>query len=95
MPGGVSRESRRPVYIERAVGSREWDVDGNEYVDYSMGSAALLLGHAHPDVTKEISETAPKGTYYANGHPLYDPMEITGLLASQLIVEEIGFIFTP
>ena len=75
MPGGVSHESRHPVYIERAVGSRKWDVDGNEYVDYSMGSAALLLGHAHPDVTKAISETAPMGTYYSNwsGHLIRVP----------------------
>ena len=77
------------------MGSRKGGVDGNEYVDYSMGSAALLLGHAHPDVTKAISETAPRGTYYTNCHPLYDPAEITGLLAAQLIVEAIGFIFTP
>jgi hypothetical protein len=46
-------------------------------------------------VTKAISETAPRGTYYTNCHPLYDPSEITGLLAAQLIVEAIGFIFTP
>ncbi len=70
MPGGVSHDGRHPVYIERAVGSRKWDVDGNEYVDYSMGSAALLLGHAHPDVTKAITETAPRGTYFSNCHPL-------------------------
>jgi glutamate-1-semialdehyde 2,1-aminomutase len=34
-----------PLYFDRADGARKWDVDGNEYVDYSMGSASLLLGH--------------------------------------------------
>ena len=74
MPGGISHPNRRkngaPVYIRRAEGSRMWDVDGNEYVDCSMGSASLLLGHAHPDVVKAIQEQAPHGTYTASCHAL-------------------------
>ena len=37
-----------PISIARGQGARKWDVDGNEYIDYGMGSASLLLGHAHP-----------------------------------------------
>ncbi|MBH60916.1 MAG: glutamate-1-semialdehyde 2,1-aminomutase [Alphaproteobacteria bacterium] len=74
MPGGVSHPNRRKagdaIYINRAEGSRMWDVEGNEYIDYSMGSASLLLGHAHPDVVKAIIEQAPLGTYTASCHPL-------------------------
>ncbi len=74
MPGGISHPNRRkngdPVYIRRAKGSRMWDVEGNEYIDYSMGSASLLLGHAHPDVVKAIQEQAPHGTYTASCHAL-------------------------
>jgi glutamate-1-semialdehyde 2,1-aminomutase len=74
MAGGVAHESRYvapfPIYIDRAKGSRKWDVDGHEYIDYSMGSASLLLGHAHPDVVAAIAEQAPRGTYYGNCHPL-------------------------
>ena len=37
-----------PIAIARGQGPRKWDVDGNEYVDYGLGSASLLLGHSHP-----------------------------------------------
>ena len=74
LAGGISHENRAtdpfPLYIEHADGSRKWDVDGNEYIDYAMGSGSLLLGHNHPDVVAAIREQATKGTYYANNHPL-------------------------
>jgi glutamate-1-semialdehyde 2,1-aminomutase len=74
LPGGVSHGNRSttpfPIYIERADGPRAWDVDGNEYIDYSMGSASLLLGHASPTVVKAIQDQAAKGTFFSNCHPL-------------------------
>lgn len=74
LAGGVSHENRYvdpyPIYVRSAKGSRKWDVEGKEYVDFSMGSAALILGHAHPDVVAALQQQAPLGTYYANCHPL-------------------------
>src|SRR5262249_16239780 len=74
LPGGVVHESRYvapfPIYIDRADGARKWDVDGNEYVCYSMGSASMLLGHAHPAVVKAVQEQAARGTFFGNCHPL-------------------------
>ena len=74
LAGGISHESRYaspyPKYIERAEGSRKWDVDGCEYVDYAMGSASLLLGHAHPDVTRAVREQVERGTFFADCHPI-------------------------
>ena len=56
--GGVGHDLRLghpvPLYIERAAGAWKWDVDGREYLDYGMGNAALLLGHAPPDVIEAI-----------------------------------------
>jgi len=53
LAGGGVHESRYaapfPIYVDHAKGSHKWDVDGHEYIDYSMGSASLLLGHAHPE----------------------------------------------
>ena len=50
LAGGVTSELRAsspyPLFIERAEGAHKWDADGNEYIDYCMGSAALMLGHA-------------------------------------------------
>ena len=69
LAGGITSELRAaepfPIFIDRAEGSRKWDVDGNEYVDYSMGSAALLLGHAHPAIVQAVTQQAAKGTLYS------------------------------
>ena len=65
LAGGISHKSRfvapYPIYVNRALGSRKWNVDGNEYLDFSMGSASLLLGHAQPHVVKALQEQAPHG----------------------------------
>lgn len=69
LAGGLTSELRAaapfPLFIERAQGARKWDADGNEYIDYSMGSAALLLGHAHPAVIEALGRQASKGTLYS------------------------------
>ena len=53
-----------PISIARGEGPRKWDVDGNEYIDFGMGSASLLLGHAHPAVTEALVRAAPGGSHY-------------------------------
>ncbi|HDO41813.1 MAG TPA: aspartate aminotransferase family protein, partial [Candidatus Bathyarchaeota archaeon] len=71
---GVTHDSRyfepMPIYCVRAKGSRKWDVDGNEYIDYWMGHGALILGHAHPVVTRAATEQARKGTHLGASHKL-------------------------
>ena len=57
-------------FITHAKGSKKWDVDGNEYVDYTMGHGALLLGHSHPAVVAAIQEQAAKGLHYGDSHEL-------------------------
>lgn len=52
------------IYVSRAQGSRKWDVDGNEYIDYTMGHGSLILGHAHPILVEAISQQVAKGTHY-------------------------------
>ncbi|MBI2686463.1 MAG: aminotransferase class III-fold pyridoxal phosphate-dependent enzyme [Acidobacteria bacterium] len=59
-----------PVYIERAAGSRKWDVDGNEYVDYFGGHGALILGHNHPAVVEAVTAQLPHGVHYGASHAL-------------------------
>jgi glutamate-1-semialdehyde 2,1-aminomutase len=67
IPGGVTHDGRHmtpfPVYIERALGPRKWDVDGHEYVDYWMGHGALILGHCHPAVVEAIQRQAALATH--------------------------------
>jgi len=57
-------------YITHAKGSRKWDVDGNEYIDYVLGHGALILGHCHPDVVRAVQEQMAKGIHYGDNHEL-------------------------
>jgi glutamate-1-semialdehyde 2,1-aminomutase len=57
-------------YITHAKGSRKWDVDGNEYIDYIMCHGALLLGHCHPIVVQAVQEQMTKGVHYGENHEL-------------------------
>ena len=74
IPGGITHDIRHldpfPVYIERAGGSRKWDVDGNEYIDYWMGHGALFLGHCHPAVVKAVQDQMARGTHLGASHEL-------------------------
>jgi glutamate-1-semialdehyde 2,1-aminomutase len=73
-PSGVTHDGRYmepfPIYVTHADGSRKWDVDGNEYVDYWSGHGALLLGHNYPAVREATVEQAQKGTHYGACHEL-------------------------
>ena len=74
LPGGIVHDSRRMfpygIYGDRALGSRKWDIDGNEYVDYFGGHGSLLLGHQHPEVLKAIHAQLGKGMHLAAAHEL-------------------------
>ena len=74
LPSGVGSNIRYyepyPLAIKKAQGSRVWDVDGNEYVDFSMNMGAQLVGHAHPKIVQAISRQAAQGTLFTMPHPL-------------------------
>jgi glutamate-1-semialdehyde 2,1-aminomutase len=59
-----------PLVIDRAQGSRLWDTDGREYIDYVCSWGALILGHADPDVVSAIADQARYGTSYGITSPL-------------------------
>jgi glutamate-1-semialdehyde 2,1-aminomutase len=64
--GGVGSPQRAnlPLYITRGKGSRIWDVDGNEYIDYLAAFGPLVLGHQHPAIMSAIREQLKKGTMF-------------------------------
>jgi glutamate-1-semialdehyde 2,1-aminomutase len=71
IPGGVNSPVRafrpvggNPLFIAKASGSRIWDVDGNEYIDYVASWGALILGHAHPRVLAAVKSAADGGTSF-------------------------------
>lgn len=54
-----------PFFIDRATGSKTWDVDGNEYIDFNNALCAVTLGHCDPDVTAAVSDQLKKGTIFS------------------------------
>lgn len=67
LPAGGFGNFDPGIVIARGEGSRVWDEDGNEYVDYLIGSGPMLLGHGHPEVMEAVLEQLPKGmTFFAN-----------------------------
>ncbi|ADR36396.1 glutamate-1-semialdehyde 2,1-aminomutase [Oceanithermus profundus DSM 14977] len=77
LPGGVSSPVRAfgsvggtPRFLVKGRGSRVWDADGNEYVDYVGSWGPLILGHAHPEVVRAVQETAAQGLSFGAPHPL-------------------------
>lgn len=64
-PFGVS-----PYFIRRGQGSRVWDVDGNEYVDFVNSLAAVNLGYNDPDVTAAVQAQIKEGVIFTLPHPI-------------------------
>ena len=73
-PSGITHDTRHVepygIYVKSAQGSHKWDVDGNEYVDYTGGHGALLLGHAHPNLVEAVQKQISKGSHYGASHEL-------------------------
>jgi len=77
IPGGVNSPVRafkavggNPLFIEKAKGSRIYDVDGNAYIDYVLSWGPLILGHAHPKIVASLKKAVEKGTSYGAPSPL-------------------------
>src|SRR5262245_641069 len=79
IPGGTQLISRRPQlyapgltppYVSRGKGSRFWDLDGNEYLDFMMCVGAAILGYADEAVDAAVVEQIRQGTGYSVSHPL-------------------------
>ena len=71
IPGGVNSPARAwtsvggtPLFFNRAEGSRIWDEDGNELIDYVCSWGPMILGHGHPAVLSAVQEAAARGTSY-------------------------------
>ncbi len=64
-PMGVS-----PFFIQRAKGSRAWDIDGNEYIDFVSSLASITLGYQDPDVTEAVRRQLEDGVIFSLPHPI-------------------------
>ncbi len=67
LPGGGFGNFDPGIIVRNGKGSRVWDEDGNEYIDYLIGSGPMLLGHGHREILEVITEQLTKGmTFFAN-----------------------------
>lgn len=71
LPGGVNSPVRafkavegEPIFIAKAQGSKMWDVDGNEYIDYVLSWGPMILGHGHPRVVEALKAAVENGTSF-------------------------------
>ncbi|SDM97844.1 glutamate-1-semialdehyde 2,1-aminomutase [Sediminibacillus halophilus] len=92
MPGGVNSPVRafksvgmNPLFMERGKGSKIWDIDGNEYIDYVLSWGPLILGHANERVVNRLKEVTELGTSFGA------PTEIENKLA-QLVIDRVPSI---
>jgi glutamate-1-semialdehyde 2,1-aminomutase len=79
VPSSFQDAPPQPIFVERGKGSRVWDVDGNEYVDFHNGFGVMVVGHAHPLIVEAITERAKNGTHFAQ--PVADAKEVAKDLA--------------
>ncbi len=89
LPGGVNSPVRAfkavggdPITLVKGKGSRVWDADGREYIDFLASWGPLILGHTHPRVVERIKNEAEKGLTYG----LTNPAEIE---LAKLVVESV------
>lgn len=83
LPAGSFGNEGSGIIIRRGEGGRVWDVSGNEYVDYLLGSGPMLIGHGHPEVLAAVEEQTPKGsTFFVNNEH--------GILLAEDIVDAVN-----
>jgi glutamate-1-semialdehyde 2,1-aminomutase len=83
IPGGVPSSFQdtppQPIFIDRGVGSRVWDVDGNEYTDFHNGFGVMVVGHAHPKIVAAVEKRIRQGSHFAQ--PVEDNIAVARELA--------------
>lgn len=89
IPGGVNSPVRAfrsvggtPVFFKKGLGSRLWDVDGKEYIDYINSWGPMILGHAHPEVVAAVQQAAANSLSF--GAPTGLELEMASLI-NQLV----------
>lgn len=95
-PFGVHSNYRltdpHPLYCARAKGSRIWDADQNEYIDFNMGFGALVVGHAHPKLVESLRLKVENGTLF--GFESEDAHKLAEIICHRFNVDMVKFSST-
>src|ERR1700680_4571985 len=79
VPSSFQDAAPQPIFMERGKGSRVWDVDGNEYVDFHNGFGVMVVGHARPKIVDAVSKQIALGSHFAQ------PVENSIIVAKELV----------
>ena len=94
MVGGVpsSYQARDPwpIYLSHGKGSKVWDVDETEYVDFHNGFGSMVQGHAHPAIVKAVQERVALGTHFAA--PMEDDIIVSNELAKRFLLPDWRYL---
>ena len=65
VPSSFQDAAPQPIFVDHGLGSRVWDVDGNEYVDFHNGFGVMVVGHAHPLIVEAVTKRIARGSHFA------------------------------
>ncbi|MGS4886226.1 aspartate aminotransferase family protein [Roseibium sp. MB-4] len=81
------------LILREGKGSRVWDEDGKEYIDYLIGSGPMILGHGHPEVLDAVQEQLGKGmTFFTNNAAGIELAEV--LVEAMACAEQVRYVST-
>jgi predicted acetylornithine/succinylornithine family transaminase len=83
--------ARYPVLLVRGKGTRVWDLDGKEYLDFVSGLAVCNLGHCHPKVVKAIQDQAEKLIHVSNFYYIEPQIQLASLLCQNSFADKVFF----
>ncbi|MGZ3538520.1 MAG: acetylornithine/succinylornithine family transaminase, partial [Thermodesulfobacteriota bacterium] len=83
--------ARYPVLLVRGKGTRVWDLEGEEYLDFVSGLAVCNLGHCHPKVVKAIQEQAEKLIHVSNFYYIEPQIQLASLLCKHSFADKVFF----
>lgn len=79
VPSSFQDAAPHPIFAERGQGSRVWDVDGHEYIDFHNGFGVMVVGHAHPKIVEAVAGQIRRGSHFAQ--PVEDAVVVARELA--------------
>lgn len=82
---------RQPIVLERGEGTRVWDTEGNEYLDFVGGVAVNILGHSHPAVAEALAEQARTLIHTSNLYYTKPMIELARLLVEHSCLDRVFF----
>jgi glutamate-1-semialdehyde 2,1-aminomutase len=89
VPSSFQDAAPQPVFADHGKGSRVWDVDGNEYVDFHNGFGVMVVGHAHPKIVDAVSRQIARGSHFAQ--PVQDGVDVARELARRFKLPQWRF----